>query len=67
MHSLEMRYYWKVYWKREDVLVEYFAQADANITEAFVSLSASHEINDAVLDQLEMFTCSVRCPAIKGN
>ena len=47
--------------------MEYFAQADANITEAFVSLSASHEINDAVLIFLGMFTCSVYCPAIKGN
>ncbi len=46
---------------------KHVAKAHANIIEAFVSLSASHEINDAVLDQLEMFTCNVYCPAIKGN
>ena len=44
-----------------------FAKADDNIIAAFLSLGSSHQINGAVLDQLEMFTCNVYCPAIKGN
>ena len=46
---------------------KHFAKADNNVIEAFVSLGASHEIYGAVLDQLEMVTCNVYCPAIKGN
>ena len=53
--------------KRKMSWWKHFAQADASIIEAFFSLGASHDINDAVLDRLEMFTCSVYCPAIKGN
>ena len=42
-----------------------FAKADESIIAAFLSLGLSHQVNGAVLGQLEMFT--VYCPAIKGN
>ena len=44
---------------------KHFVKAHTNIIGVFVSVGASHEINSAVLDQLQMFTCNVCCPAMK--